>query len=206
MTTMILLQLTSNHPNVAVSDREWHWAMRGQQVCAECKSIDRRRYPQPWHVVLAEHPGHCIEAPVSECGGSIFHVRFIEMIRHELAGYVFGTCEEAGAGRIDECVTCYHKDILVPRGNEKSEYSICGTCGSIHFHWWRSEKTQYVLRCYLSDAAVYQDASGWLYLREDLAMSLDLSEWPDAGWRPIEVRDTPLDGRRLPIDPPDAPW
>ena len=112
--------------------------------------------------------------------------------------FSIGKCHLPNGQIIEEYVTCYTNTYIIERGDARSQYEICDTCGSITPIGWRGR--QYTLRSYLTDAVVYEDAFNNLYIDEELALQLDFSPWPDADLETIEVREEPMDGQKLPCD------
>ena len=194
-----LLELSSNDPDPTVSAPAWRREVVGRIFCPECIKIKRAIFPEPIDVVLYEPPGHKVMDSASVVCLDIYHRDFMAQIREHLSDYAFGRCLGQNGEVYDEYVTCYAPDYIVVRGNKDSDYYICPTCGSIQSHeWWHGP--QYVLRAYLNESLIYQDCMTNMYLEEELACSLDLSPWPDVEFRPIGIRDEPMDGQQLPCD------
>ena len=101
---------------------------------------------------------------------------------------------------LNDYLTCYTKAFFVPRGNSKANYYVCNTCGAMSLNTG-GQRHQYVLRKDLTDASVYQSASTWLYLREELVEQIDWSPWPDANLDEVRVIEKPYDSHTLAGDP-----
>jgi hypothetical protein len=194
-----LVKIMTNHPDPVHATSEWRWKFKGKLLCSECLRINCSGFSQTFDVVLENHPGHRIEGGVWDTGINIFHVNFIEQLYDYLSEYTIGRCLDKSGKVISDYVTCYGKSYILVRGDKKSKYWTCKTCGAIAQSGWSGP--QYVLRSYLSDSRIYQDASCRMFIDEELASQLDFSPWPDAELEPIAIRDEPIDGQVLPIDP-----
>jgi len=202
-----LIEISTNHPDPVHATPEWRQKAYGTVICPECHRINRNQFPCPCDVVLLNHPGNRIIGGIWYTNIEIFHINFIEQIDKYLTDFTLGKCLTSKGDVIDEYITCYGKDYIIVRGDKTNQYRICGTCNMISSGGWNGPR--YILRSYLKDYYIYQSSFGSVFLVEDLASRLDFSPWPDAELKPIAVRDKPIDGQILPIDPgyekPSAP-
>ncbi len=196
-----LVQISTNDDDLFHASKSWIAQAYGSCLCEECHGVDRTRFPEPIDVVLAEYSQSCIGASPWWTGIEVFDRAFLAQLGEHLSGFVVGRCLDDGGNIIEKYATCYTAHYIIERGNRNSRYWICGTCGSISPDGWYGK--QYTLAEYLDDRLVYQDASGTMYIDEELALELDFSPWPDADLTTIPVRDKPIDGKDLPWVSPD---
>jgi hypothetical protein len=195
----VLIEISTNHPDPVHATPAWRHKAYGTVLCHECHRIDRKKFPLPCDVVLLNHPGNRIISGIWYTNIEIVSAKFIEQLSEYLTGFALGKCLTPKGDVIDEYVTCYGKDYLIVRGDKRNQYKICGTCNMISSGGW--DGPRYILRSYLRNTYVYQSSCGSIFLDEKLAIKLDFSPWPDSELIPIAIRDEPLDGQVLPIDP-----
>jgi len=196
-----LVKLISNHADPVLADSDWGEAARGAELCRTCKTIDRSRYPHAVEIVVRAIPRGLHFGAVAQTGVHIFHRRFIDEIRPYLDGYVTGECRDAGG--LTDFVTCYARNYLVLRGGANTTYPMCSLCGSV---FWYLGRKPYVLARDLTNQRVYQDVQCFMILDEEVVRAVDWKQYRDHMLIPVGVRETPLDGRRLPGDPDWASW
>ena len=190
-----------NGPDV---DIDWVNQSIGKIFCERCRSINRSMYPAPVDIVLHDVlSGGWTIGSGFQVGVPIFRCDFIELLWPHMHGYVRGRCLRAGGGVHEHLVTLYAEKWVLMRGDERSRTEVCSLCGSI---WTdlvmvRRGRPAYLLRHQLSGDLIYQDCDGDLFIAKSLAESLDFSKFRDLRFEPVTIRDTPLDGRRLPGDP-----
>jgi hypothetical protein len=194
-----LMKLCSNHPDPIHAANDWRKDAKGTLFCPRCSRIYRRLYPKPINVVLKRHPGNRISAGVWCTGIRIFHSDFLEQIKDYLQDFILGKCYDANGKLIEDFMTCYHKKYLVIRGVAGSTYTICPACNEVGPI--PGDFPHYIPRFYLTDSKIYQNSSCSMLLDEELVKQLDVSYWPDAEFDTIPIRDNPIDGQVLPIDP-----
>lgn len=191
-----MVQVMSNHDDPIIADGEWLDGARGSTLCRACKAMDRSKYPVAVPAVVRYIPRGLHFGLVAQSGVHIFHKRFVDEIAPYLTDYTIGECRDA-RGPTD-FVTCYARDYVVMRGDEDALHPICEVCGSVFSDLGQAP---YLLAHNLTDRRVYQDVQGVLILDDEVARSVEWKRFPDRDLRPIGVRETPLDGRRLPGDP-----
>jgi len=196
-----VVQVLSNHSHSIIADVEWLDGARGSSLCHKCKAIDRSKYPTPVAVVVRAIARGLHFGPVAQSGVFIFHKRLIDDIWLHLADYVIGECRDA-RGPTD-FVTCYSKKYVVLRGNATAQYPICAVCGSVFSDFGPAP---YVMARDLMGGGVYQDVQCVIMLEDEVVRCVDWKRFPDRDLRPVGIRETPLDGRRLPGDPDWATW
>jgi hypothetical protein len=136
-------------------------------------------------------------------GVPVYRRDFVEQICGHLADYALGKCLTPEGEMLNEYVTLYLRHCVTMRGDRQTVYKPCRSCGSV----WSDlvmvfpGRPAYLLRHQLTGGLVYQARSSFLFLAEELVDRIDWSPFPDARLDAVEVRDTPLDGRRLPGDP-----
>lgn len=193
-------ELTSNHPDRVREDPEWSLEFP-PGFCPWCRNIDRSRYPAPVDVGILEIPERITCGIVYPFGAYVFCASLVERLHEDLvaSGFVFGKCLDSDGDVIEDYVTCYPKDYIVLRGNAATKYYICEECGAVDstVHGF-----PYVLRRQLTDATIYQRTSGRVYVADEIAMDVDWGQWPDLELRLTRILDKPIDGQRLPGDPP----
>lgn len=196
----MLRQIGSMHPDPVNPDLTWLRSAYEQIKCQSCNFVNRSYFPNPLDVVLSRDPAHRVSSHIFRTGIKIYHRKLIDAIRPYLTGFALGTCRLPGGEILHDYLTCYARTFFVPRGDRGANYYICNACGTISLNTGGQEY-QFVLKKDLTDAMVYQNASTWLYLREELASSIDWSQWPDACIEDVKVIDKPYDPHRLPGDP-----
>ena len=196
----MLYFINSTYPEATHPARDWPPAAYGSMLCKDCRIIDRSQYPMPVDAHVLSMPRGEIFGLVGWTGISVFHVGLIDQLRPYLAGCAFGKCLDAEGNLIEDYVTCYSQTYIVLRGGKKSKYWICQTCGSISSQL--GQDRPYLLRRQLTEAQVYQNAHCFMYVTEQLARQIDWSPWRRwVSLDPVQIRDVPIDGQRLPGDP-----
>jgi hypothetical protein len=197
-------RLASKNKEHFHAEPAWVEDAAGRIFCPDCRTIYRSRHPEPIDVTLMEWP----EAPAvcgrpARAGVPIFGSDFVAQIGECLPDAAIGRCLTADGQVFQEYVTMYLPRCVLMRGDTKTKYKVCKGCGAI----WTDlvmvfpGRPAYLLRHQLTDALIYQGGYGSLFIARELANRLDWSPFPDVRLEPVEVRDTPLDGRRLPGDP-----
>lgn len=181
---------------------QWRRRAEGTILCSNCHNVLHSYWPKPCNVELYEDPNYQISGSIWWIGLSIFHKDFLVQIKRHLEQFVMGECFDEHGKKYEYYLTCYTNSYIVIRGNKESKYNICEKCGLVEQNGWHGK--QYTLSQYLSDAMVYMDVGGSMYIDEMLAHTIDFSAWPDVELKPIAVYDKPRDGRCLPIDSPDT--
>ncbi len=197
MTILYYYKLESNHKDPVPPCRKWYGSILGSLICEKCKKI---QYPQDAGFItilgLNPPPGNRIEGLLSWIGISIYHVDFIAQIEPLIRnyGYCMGECTDPQGDTVPDYVSCYTDKYVVQRGNEKTKYSICPECGSVkQAEWWHGR--QYLLKSDIQDRKILLNASGSMYIADDLHKNLDYSRWRDATFEKILILDEPEDGR-----------
>lgn len=199
----MLYRVVSRHPDPVHADKSWLERAKGTVLCPECSHIDRSGYPKPVDVYLRSLArGEVTSGSLPFAGVKVFRKDFIDHISQYLSEFIVGRCFWSDGTVIDDHVTCYSDSYLVVRGNTKSKYYVCSTCGIILSQLGRSPT--YVLRRHLGNPLVYQNGFGGFLLDEEFALGIDWSPWPDVCLDAVGIRDTPIDGQILPGDPPEG--
>jgi len=201
----IIYELSSEFDDLPHATREWRQHEKEYYKCKICQKLNRiKLYPAQIDVAVKEMTSDkAIYMAVWYAKATLFHIQFIEQIRSYMDDYVFGKCYLPDGSLIKEYVTCYKKDFIVIRGTCGTEYYECLECRSVGSI---VEGPKYVLRSYLKEKKIHQDSIQHLYIDESVINSIDFSPWPDVVLEPIEVRDEPVDQRRLICDPPNPSW
>jgi hypothetical protein len=200
---MYFLHATSNDGPDA--DLDWVRRSEGKLFCKHCRTINRALYPQPIDVQLRSKPPttwtYCSPFRV---GITLYRRDFVEAIAKELtSGFVCGRCFLPDGAVLANYVTLYSQKHVLMRGDKQTRTEVCPLCSSV----WSDlvivfrGRPAYLLRHELDDARLFQGTSGDVFMRHSLTTEIDWSRFRDIRLRRIEVRDTPLDGRRLPGDP-----
>lgn len=179
-------------------DNTWRRSVLGRTFCRECYTVDRRCYPQPVDARLKYVPPGMNIGVVSWAVVGIIHVRLLEHLGDYFGTFAIGRAYDRDGVLLTEYRTWYGKTFIEPRGEAGSEWRVCPVCGRRFYHW---KGNPYVLSHEVGDHHVYHDAGCHLYVDEWLAQHLDWSGFTDFELYPFPVRDTPLDGFRLPGDP-----
>ncbi len=192
--------MSTNHPDPVNVTGSWRNEATGVIFCPDCASILKTHWPKPIDIELYGDPGYRLESLICWIGLCIFHRDFLQQIRSHLKRFVMGRCFDR-EGHLDERYqTCYTNSTIVVRGNKDSKYWICKLCNSVSPNGWYGK--QYTLSQYLTQDMVYMNASGIMYLDQELADTIDFSPWPDVNLKTIDVLDQPKDGQVLPLDRP----
>ena len=203
----IIYEITSNDEEWLHTTKEWRRFERDNYKCKNkaCNKLERNLFPKSIDAVIKKVPmQRLVCSGIFDSMANIYHVDFISQIRPHMEGFVFGKCFLPDGTVVKDYVTCYSKDFVVIRGSIGSSYIECAECGNIVGH--PAKEPRYVLRRYLKERKVYQDAIMSLYLDEDLAMKLDFSPWVKTELEPIPICDKPVDRRRLLCDTETPDW
>ena len=171
---------------------EWLDTAYEKGLCPECHCIDRRFYPQNFEVVLDDVPEGQVSALIENTGITIWRRDFLGILSEYMDGFIFGDVYLSDGTFLEDYATCYSKDYIILRGNIQSRYYRCSTCGTVTSKV--KPGPQYVLRRYIKDSLVYQDAYCRMFLTEEIARSLNMDDFENVGLEPILVRDIPPDG------------
>jgi hypothetical protein len=188
---------TSTHPDPVIADRAWLSRVKGELICPECNSIDRRRYPAEFNVVLRELPVAKTSGLVPETGISVTRVDFLDEFQAVLREVAFGRCAWQDGKPITSHVTAYGTRYLVLRGGKEDHYYRCKTCGTVNCYYLCPNK--YLLRRDLHGGAVYQTTCGTWLFNEETAARIDWSRWPDMELIKVPILEKPREGDACPL-------
>jgi len=205
----LIYELSSTFDDIPLATREWRIYQKEHYRCKvqQCQKLDSKRiYPKPVDLTIdgiSWGKTEPIVIGVFYGCSDLFHINFIDQIRSYMEGFIFGKCFLSDGSQLNNYVTCYSKDTILIRGSQGTVYNECSQCMSVSC---TPKEPRYTLKMYLKGCGVYQDAIHTLYLDESLVDKIDFSPWPDVVLEPIEVRDEPVDQRRLICDPPNPSW
>jgi hypothetical protein len=183
-------------PAPVFPDEDWLQDVSGKRICSECKCILRNKYPEPLHVVLRTEPEGQTSFQLETTNIIIWRRDFIEYILKYLPDFILGDCFLPDGSILKDYVTCYASKCIVVRGGKQSTYHICSSCGAIFSDVEPGPK--YVLKNQLSEAKIYQDAYGHLFIMGDIVWNFDFLHWEDVSRQGLSVRELPADGQILP--------
>jgi hypothetical protein len=186
------------------ADLDWVRQSVGKLFCEHCRTVNRKLYPQPIDVVLRQIPprtwtsGGCFRV-----GIPIYRADFAAIVQREVPEFIAGRCLLPDSSVVEDYVTLYSPTWLLMRGDEQTTTRVCQLCGSV----WTDlvmvfpGRPAYLLRHQLTGASIYQGRSGPLFMVKELVDTIDWRQFSDMRRQRVDIRDTPLDGRRLPGDP-----
>src|SRR5262249_19520213 len=137
---------------------------------------------------------------LSDAGVSIIHTRLLDFLGPQLPPHSLGRCVWEDGRLISDYQTIYFRDTFTMRGDAKTSYFKCGTCGFIGTVAFNP----YALRGELGGGSIFIDEIFCLYLSEDLNRRFPWREFPDLQPVMITVRDTPLPDDPYPINGAEA--
>lgn len=186
------------------ADPDWSSWAEGNLFCAHCRTVKRSLYPTPIDVTLREKPPSTwtIGNPF-RVGIPIYRADFADILQLYWPGLVRGRCVSNDQRVFGEYVTLYADTYVLMRGDSETNTKICPLCNSV----WSDlvivykNRPAYLLRHQLTELRVYQSRCGAIFMMDDVFQTIDWSEFRDLRRQLIEIRDTPLDDRRLPGDP-----
>jgi len=178
--------------------QEWLQEALGDSICPQCKCLIISCYPKPFTPMVENAPEEQTSAWIEDIFITLWRRDFIEHISECLKGFIIGDCFSPDGNIVEDFVACYNARPIIIRGNRQSQYTICPGCGSITSQV--KPGPQYVLQKYLTDAKIYQDTYGRFYFTEEVAFNLDFNQWDDISLEAIIVRDSPVNGAKLPGD------
>lgn len=196
---MVLYKLLHVQKDWFVHPRNtWRRSVLGRAFCKECNTVNRDCYPQPVDAHLKYIPPGMSIGCVSWAVVGIIHVRLLEHLSDYFGPFAMGQVYDRDGALMAEYRTWYGRPFIQPRGEIGSKWRACAECGRVFYNW---EGDPYFLSYEVGTDHIYHDAGCRLYVDDWLAQRLDWSEFTDFELYPFPVRDTPLDGLRLPGDP-----
>lgn len=159
-------------------------------LCPECKALAKDFPPQTFDVDVKWEP-ESVYAYIDPSGACAFRRTLIEQLSAHMRDHIVGKLSVAGrvSGRYVTCYPLTRKKIEIREG-PGARYRTCGGCERQIIEW--HAKNRYVLSRHIVGEHVFQDARGFVFMTEVAKASVNWSEFPDAKFAKIAVRESEL--------------
>ncbi len=179
-------------------------------LCTVCERIAPGWFPKPIDVEYLRFESYHLLEP-SQTNIALIDRRVLERLRPYLPPVAVGRALDGAGAVIETHATIYPMTFstrlddpppVVTLRDEPPHREImpCIECGTIRVARGSAEPP-YLLSYEIADRPIVFDRTGCVYMSEDVAMSIDLSDLKPLGLQEIEVADEPRDGLRFPTDP-----
>jgi len=186
------------------ADLGWMAKVVGSVICTHCRDVKRESYPQGIDVVLRDSPRALpFYGVLFRVGLPLYRSTFVQQFPSEFRRFAIGRVLTVDGGVISEYVSAYSRTSVLLRGDDRVTTKVCPLCSSV----WSDlvmvfpDRPAYLLRHQLTNAQLHQGRGSELYITEELAAQVEWSQFPDVQLLRVDVRNTPLDRKRLPGDP-----
>lgn len=174
------------------------------KLCSVCHRLVRGWFPTPIDV---RYGRPIKQINIHECSVTniaLIDKRLLERLRPwiESEQWAIGRALDKDGNEVVTHATCYTEPVVQVRNGKPSDIRVCVECGTIRVGRLDPYHPEYLLAHDVAERAVVMDRIGTIYVREDAAKSLDLSDLKPMYLTPIDVFDAPRDGLRFPGDPP----
>ena len=189
----------SIHPDVEWWKSEYnktHW-------CSKCNLLRREYYPKSIDVklnqaTLEQTPiGSLSRAPIGVIRNDLRSV-----LEPWLGRFAFGRCFDSQDELIANYSTFYCHGFVLDRFGPGSRFRQCNHCGQVST--WETVRPRYFLEYSIGEVEVVQDNFCSTFVSERVAAILREQNIKRLKISPVPVYSRPIDGFKLPSDPPDV--
>lgn len=183
-------------------DPKWIQRLVAENIlCSVCQRLLHGWFPTPMDVQYGRPIGRANIHESCATGIALIDRRLLERLLPwlDLPGWAVGRAIDKDGNEVPTHLTCYADDVVEVRGSVPRSIRVCVECGTVRAH---NPDEHYLMSYNVGDRAVVMDRIGTIYVREDVARVLELSDLKPMYLTPTEVLDAPKDGLRFPSDPP----
>lgn len=191
-------------PEVWTCDPSPRWVLQRQRenmLCSVCERILPGWFPTPIDVVYSRpvQPYHILET--SQTGIALIDRRLLDRLQPYLPSVAIGRALNKNNQEIETHRTVYPESIIQRRHYPPRKIVPCIECNIIRAYPASTEPS-YLMSYQVADKPCVMDRIGAIYVSEDVAQRIDISDLKPLYFHAVGVKDRPLDGLRYPDDPP----